>query len=196
MEFFKGYQSSTHQPLLKAILKAYSPKFILELGIGDFSTPILSGCGAVYMGIENDSEWIERFPGLNIIYHPVSFNNDTNLRSILGEFPQLHDYYSSIVIPPERPNLLFVDNWTACRMVAINALRDKFDLIVYHDCQPRNLGTYNYNGINRAGFNFKYLTSPTSWTGLMYKKAKELDIQPFIDEYIKEWPDASPMNLI
>lgn len=195
IDFYKGYQSSTHQPLLRAVLKAYNPRFVLELGVGDYSTPILSNSGAVYLGVENDKEWIERFPGLNIIHHSVSFNNETNLRSIPQEAWNLSNYYSLISIPPDRPNLLFVDNWTACRMLAINALKDRFDLIIYHDCQPKNTLTYNYNGINHADFSVKYLTSPTSWTALMYREDKELDIQPFIDEYLNEWPEAAPMNL-
>jgi hypothetical protein len=195
IEFYKGYQSSTHQPLLRAVIKAYKPQFILELGIGDYSTPILSGAGAAYLGIENDNEWIKRFPGLDIIHHPVNFGLSDNLRSVPNELIGLHNYYCGISIPSDKPNLLFVDNWTACRMIAINSLSDRFDLIIYHDCQPKNIPTYNYNGINHAGFGVKYLTSPTSWTGLMYREDKELDIQPFIDEYLKEWPEAAPMNL-
>lgn len=198
MEFYEGYESSTHQPLLRAALDAYNPKFVLELGIGDYSTPFLSE--VPYLGIENNLEWIGRikkgFSKLGIIHHPVDFQIGTRFVELSEDVKQgLRIYYNNIYIPRQRPNLLFVDNWTACRAIAINTLRKKFDLIIFHDCQPEGLIMYSYDLVQTTGFKMMFLKSPTSWTALMYKEAKELNIQKYIDEYLKEWPDCDWMKL-
>jgi hypothetical protein len=80
-------------------------------------------------------------------------------------------------------------------MVAINTLKDKFDLIIFHDCQPEGLIMYSYDQVKTNGFKMKFLKSPTSWTALMYKEERELNIQKYIDEYLKDWPEAEPMTL-
>jgi hypothetical protein len=198
MEFYKGYESSTHQPLIRAVLEAYKPDFVLELGVGDFSTPLLSKVEN-YMGIENDHEWIERIKGdyvLSIYHHAVDFGIGTQFRQ-LSEYKkeELKLFYRSIVVPLSGIKLLFVDNWTGCRTIAINELRNKFDLIIFHDCQPEGVFVYNYDLIDTDGFEICFLKSPISWTALMYKEERELNIDPFIAEYVKEWPDASPMKL-
>lgn len=198
MEFYEGYESSTHQPLLKAVIKAYKPDFILELGVGDFSTPILSGVKN-YLGIENNKDWIDRIKkdyDINIYYHKVDFGIATRLEEIGDKTKNsLVEFYNKIIVPKYGTKLLFVDNWTACRTIAINTLCDKFDLIIFHDCQPEGILMYSYNEIESPDFEMMFLKSPTSWTALMYRIKKELNIQPFIDEYLQQWPDAFPMKL-
>jgi len=40
MKIVEDYGWSTHRPLIQAILDAFSPQFVLELGMGVYSTPI------------------------------------------------------------------------------------------------------------------------------------------------------------
>lgn len=198
MEFYKGYESSTHQPLVKAVLEAYSPEFVLELGIGNYSTPLFAWLN--YCGVDNDEDWIQlmRARSLNIwlIHHKVDFNKGDRPESLSQvQRDSLKSYYNELTILPQRPNLLFVDCYTASRTIAINTLKDRFDLIIFHDCQPEGLMVYGYDKIETKGFGMKFLKSPTAWTALMYRQNKELNIEKYINEYLKEWPEAAPMIL-
>lgn len=187
----KSWQWASHQPLIKGVLELYQPKFVLELGIGENSTPLFSGIN--YMGIENNIEWIEHIRkkyNIEIIWH--------NLDRQIGS---LSDYYSSLSFPFQSPKLLFVDNYESCRMIAINTLRDKFDFIIFHDCEPEPGARINhYDMINSEGFNVYFLKTVTNWTGLMVKNDKGFDIlseivNPFIVEFKKQHPEMEWMRL-
>ena len=49
------YAWSSHQPVIRMALKVFKPKFILELGIGRYSTPIFLKEKCEKAFIENDS---------------------------------------------------------------------------------------------------------------------------------------------
>lgn len=190
---FKGHEASTHIPVLRAVIRDYNPLFVLELGIGIYSTPVLVKSN--YVGIENNSEWIGRiktlFPDADIRHHETDIKRGTFPKELNREqIGEITIYYRSLVIPDIHPNFLFVDNYAAFRTIAINELRDKFDIIAYHDCQPEVTG-YEYDKVNKEGFNSYYLKSPTSWTCLMVRmdidKGK-LDLP--LREYLNDWPDC------
>jgi hypothetical protein len=184
--------SCSHLPMLKAVLKLYEPKYILELGIGLISTPLLSQYN--YQGIENDRRWIERFPGLNVMYHDVGDIGNYTRLSELSEEQKMRIvlYYWKLNIPQLHPNLLFVDNYSACRSLAISTLKYAFDVIVFHDCETKTFEINGYDKVNMAGFNVRYLRTSTNWTGIMCREDKGIAdaIKSFIDEFNIEYPDA------
>ena len=70
MYITQGFEWATHQPLIRAVLALYDPKFVLELGAGMYSTPLF--IGREFMCIENDIEWVNYIKetlGVEVIYH-------------------------------------------------------------------------------------------------------------------------------
>ena len=198
MEQNKIYEYSTHIPMLRAVMRDYKPLFVLELGIGLYSTPIL--CKSSYLGIENNFDWILEIIGLypeaTVMHHRTDIGVSTLLKDLNEEQKsKISEYYKSLIIPGIHPNFLFVDNYASFRTIAINELRDKFDLIAYHDCQPDGVRAYAYDNLNKEGFNSYYLKSPTSWTCLMVRP--DIDkgmIDLPIDDYLIDWPDCKSMS--
>jgi hypothetical protein len=186
-----NYQWATHQPLIQGVLKLYEPKFILELGTGYNSTPLFQGYG--YIGVENDLEWIKE---IHKKYYMQIIHHDLDRQTV-----SLEDYYKAISLPNEFPRLLFVDNYESCRLIAINALRDRFDLIIFHDCEPEPGARVNhYDMIDSAGFSVYFLKTPSNWTGLMVRHDKGFDellksVNPYIDEFKQKHPEMEWMRL-
>jgi hypothetical protein len=195
---------TSHQPLIQSVMDFYKPKFILELGMGNFSTPFFINKGATYLGIENDEKWIEHLKenlgDMNTIFHNLGPNIKlgTHLYEISDEMKSsITEFYRNLIFPEDKPNLLFVDQYTCCRTLSLNALGNKFDIIMYHDCQPAGITWYNYNLINLQGFQIFTLKSDISWTRLMVKEYSEdfiNVIQPYIEQYKKNNPDIRTMQ--
>jgi len=189
----KTFQWATHQPLIKGVLDLYDPGFVLELGIGEYSTPLF--LKYKYLGIENNPDWVthikEKYTKLELIHHDLDKQEGT-----------LQEYYNSISVP-NVPGLLFVDNYESCRMIAINTLRDKFDLIIFHDCEPGPGARINrYSMINSEGFNTYFLKTSANWTGVMVRKVidkgfTELSkyVNPYVNSFISDHPDMQWMRL-
>jgi len=188
MEIGKTWQWASHQPLIKGVLKLYEPKFILELGIGENSTPLFQGY--YYLGIENNKEWIDTMGcyNMNFLWHDL-------------DRTELTDFYRGLTIPDVSPRLLFVDNYETCRLIAINTLRDKFDIIIFHDCEPEPGARVNHYGmINSEGFNVYFLKTPLNWTGVMIRNDKGFNellnvTNPFIKEFKIQHPEMQWMIL-
>ncbi|HUX58940.1 MAG TPA: hypothetical protein VMV77_18355 [Bacteroidales bacterium] len=199
----QGFEWATHQPLIKAILDLYDPKFVLELGCGIFSTPLFMDREAMF--IENDIDWIEHIKnefGIDVIYHDLGEVHDCDfINDLTGEQDkQFVDYYESLIIPDLKPNLLFVDHVPSCRVISINTLRGKFDIIMYHDCDDIGMQTNNYHLINKEGFNSYVLTTNRTGTCVMIRK--EVDkgslneaLKLHIKEFQEKYPECTKMEL-
>lgn len=191
MEIGTTWQWASHQPLIQGVLDLYKPQFILELGIGENSTPLLAKHN--YLGVENNPEWIKLIQqkyDVEILHHDLD-----------RQTAPLTDYYNSIPLPLEFPRLLFVDNYESCRTIAINTLRDQFDLIIFHDCEPEPGARVNhYEMINSEGFKVYFLKTPANWTGLMirddYGYAELLRaVNPHIARFRTAHPEMEYMHL-
>jgi hypothetical protein len=202
------YEWSTHQPLIRAAMELYKPAFVLELGLGVHSTPIFLEYETTLLSIENDKEWLnhikEKYVGIDTLFHDLGgLKLGTHLYEISEkQKSEITNYYIGLKFPELKPNLLFVDQFTSCRTLSINALKNKFDFIIYHDCQPAGIPWYSYNLINKSGFNSYYLKTPTSWTELMVdeKKDKGFDllneiIIPHTNDYKDKNSDCKFMRL-
>lgn len=185
MRVVPNWHIESYRPLLLTVLQAYNPRYVLELGIGLFSTPILKGYN--YRGIENDPQWIFKiknlYKGINITYHDLEGISHVTQKISVSQkrLDGIMEYYRDLRIPDIHPNLLFVDNYSCCRSLAINALKDRFDLVIYHDCEPGS-DEINYPDINTDGFKVLYLATTHNWTGLMYKEDK--DIGELVNKHI------------
>lgn len=192
------YDYSTHLPLLRAVMDNIKPAFVLELGTGIHSTPVLSKGN--YLGIENDLEWmaeVNKACQAKIIHQPTDIDISTPLRALTeAQQKEITDYYNSLVIPDVLPRFLFVDNYTGFRTLAINALKEKFDFVSYHDCEPAGIAWYDYDRLDKRGYYSYYICSPTSWTCLMSRKAVELTMDNYIKEYLKEWPACNYLTYV
>lgn len=185
-----NYGWATHQPLIKAIMELYKPKFVLELGIGYYSTPVFLDYKTRLLSIENDLIWIETiktdFPKANIQHFDCGFSQSTIYnQTTLEQRKQVVDYYQNLSIPILKPKLLFVDNFAGCRLPSINTIGDKFDFIIYHDSHCRG---YAYHRINLTGYKSFTLYSELSNATVMIKEGVDTDL--FITEvekYIKEF---------
>lgn len=197
------YAYSTHQPLILGVLDLYKPQFVLELGVGLYSTPLFKG--TFYMGIENNKEWIaeiEKKLGISIIYHNLgNIGISVYLPSMTQEQKDgIINYYKNLPLPQNRPNLLFVDNYPSCRALAINTLKERFDLIMFHDAEPGTFDVDGYNIVDFSWFNTYYLKTSANWTGLMVREDRGYEAllkstQPHIDEYLKTHSLITMMKL-
>jgi len=191
---------ASHRPLVLAVIDVYRPSFVLELGIGDFSTPLFQNKEFDYLGVESDPEWIERisekYPYAEIIRHDIGRIKRGTLYDELtpGEIAAAAEYYQNISIPDDPSKLLFSDQDASTRVISINELRDKFGMILYHDCEPAVISTYRLDLINRTGFNRYYLKTPLAWTGFMIRASEDLGFEalntaiiPHIDQFTAEY---------
>lgn len=184
---------SSHQPLIKAVMSYFEPKFVLELGVGDFSTPIFQQYPAYLLSVENDSDWAkfiaEKYNHDNIIYHDLDNIGIHSPASVLTHLERVNInlFYDELNIYQKAPRLLFVDHFTSIRTLAINNLYSEFDFIIYHDCEPQGVTTYDYD---------KFIISPEyksytlkcngTWTGLLTKRDIK-DLPTRISRYIEEY---------
>jgi hypothetical protein len=184
---------ASHQPLIKSIMEFYKPKFVLELGIGNFSTPELIK-DTDYLGIENDSNWIEtiknKFKNLNIIHHDLGKEVEisTKYKSLSeDQINKFIKFYDNIHIPSVSPKLLFVDHFTSVRTISLNTLGNKFDIIIYHDSEePNGVQWYNYDLLSLNQFKKYHLKSDVVWTTLLIKEL-DFKIIDLIDKNIKDY---------
>jgi hypothetical protein len=168
------WEWASHQPMIRTIMELLNPQFILELGIGLYSTGLLNEKQARYQGEEQNLEWYNKFHQYNIQYYDMgegicigSFARDLSE----DQRQEIRAHYEALPVPDIHPNLLFVDNYTCTRAIAIKALYDKFDCIIYHDCQPEGIPWYEYyfdEGLNQK-FEHYYLRSSNAWTGCFIK---------------------------
>ena len=138
-------------PLITAVAHISGP--ILELGCGDFSTPLLHAICSVnqraLLSADADKKWLCLFLDLEMTWHkfiyiPV-FENPKNPRA--NEWDQVgKDVHWSVV---------FIDHAPANRRaIDIQRLRTHTDIFIVHDTErPYHQGFKNYEPVLK---NFKY----------------------------------------
>jgi hypothetical protein len=202
-----NYSWATHQPLIKAVMDLYYPKLVLELGAGYHSTFIFRSYLTKLISIENDKEWVEYLNtefDTKIIYHNLGTINPITVYDKLPESDKatLIEYYNAIEIPEFIPRLLFVDQFTCGRAISINEIGFRFDIIIYHDCEPASVPIYGYDKINLDGYNRYYLKSQASWSCLMVHGDTDKGIEPLhkaitphLETFKNKYPELPYMAL-
>lgn len=219
MELAQDYSWSTHQPLLYSLLECFEPEFVLELGVGLYSTPIFSNDQNIkkLISVENDKEWYEHIlKNINfksnheLFWHDLKelnkymFLKDLNESQIKRLKENYEDIYNTTCDSNYNLKLLFVDNFTCCRTIAINTLYKYFDIIVYHDAE--GVDWYDYDKFDEdliLKYHRYILQSERSWTGCFIKndlknlKYVSENIKQYIQKYcIENNSDISKMRLV
>ena len=195
MNIRQDWQVESYRPAVLAALEIYQPALIMELGVGVYSTQLFPDKG--YIGIESDPEWfaeiIRRYPKKHFILHDLpELHHLTRLWELsVEQIADIRSYYNDLFIP-KRKSLLFVDNYSCCRSIAINALWQKFDVTIFHDCQPEAWQANGYNTLT-VDRPIQYLRTNDNWTGIIGDVSGA--IQPYIDDFIKQYPECK-MSLL
>ncbi|MFA5758315.1 MAG: hypothetical protein WC942_02930 [Clostridia bacterium] len=195
----------THQPLIHWVMTALSPELVVELGMGCYSTPLfLKYSPKQLICVENDLEWMRyvqkkykfktsysvlfhEVPGISIGTLPMDLSIDTRNAVI--------EYYQNLKAKFESAEhrILFIDNFTAFRQLALTYLCGGMDAIIFHDCEPNGVEVYDYDLTGITGFDLYILKSPSSWTGLLLCQRLGImedqlrkEIQPFIFEFCEQ----------
>jgi hypothetical protein len=123
-----GYGYATHLPaLIDAVLRTTGP--VLELGAGEFSTPILHELvakrGRPLFTVEADDVWRSRFHAL-VDGHPADHSKRMHILADSLESPGLQ--------LPERLSVVLIDQAPAAeRGVAVERFAGRADWLVCHD---------------------------------------------------------------
>ena len=119
---------ATHVPVLAAAIAAAGPGPVLELGAGNFSTPVLhamcAAMGRSLLTLENNPTWLERF---------VSFRSTTHRVEFVADWDQ--------AVPADRWAVVFVDHAPGeRRIIDIEKLREMCEVMVVHDTEDVGYG--------------------------------------------------------
>jgi hypothetical protein len=157
------------------------------------------------LSIENDIDWYEKIENeyhQAVLFHDLGKIKDEDKFSDLTrkERHEVRKYYRELEIPDIKPSLLFVDHFQSIRTIAINMLKSRFDLIIYHDCDKNGSMNNYYDLIHDKGFKTYVLETPSSGTGLMVRKDKGLEalneaMKYYIAEFIHDNPTCEFMKL-
>jgi hypothetical protein len=146
----------THFPVL-ATVAAFTTGPILEMGCGDYSTPMLHGLCAptkrTLVSTDASKTWIEFFTDMQRDWHtfiyvpaygPESDENDTMFSLEQDAWDTIgSDTHWNIVFIDHRPGLR--------RVIDIKRLRPQTDIFVIHDAQDK---AYKYDQVLKT---FKYI---------------------------------------
>jgi hypothetical protein len=141
---------ATHSPVLTAMLAATAGP-VLELGCGNYSTPILhemcKAMGRQLVSVESDYEWLNKF---------IAFRSENHLLCLCGERGNEWRFFISEekTLTGMHWGLVFVDNDpVGQRKFDIEQLRGNTDYFVIHDTEPEVEHIYGFADILKT---FKY----------------------------------------
>lgn len=146
---FRDYE--THQPVLIEVLKRTAGA-VLELGAGDYSTPVIHGFSAnrKVLTIDDSERWLNKYLNLKTANHDFLFVSHDDSQK----------YYDA---DNKKWNVVFVDNgnWDT-RILAINKYKDVVDYMIIHDCTyisgNQLMGTISNGNQRNYDSIFKYWT--------------------------------------
>ena len=217
------WKYASHTPLIKGILDLYKPDYVLELGCGMYSTPLFLAADVEYHGMDNDMKWvnhIKKMLGVSITYHDLGGIDRATTWNELSELQRMaiREYYVAISrgLSDVQTKLLFVDGFACTRRIAIDVLKGFFDVIVYHDSQPKRKVYVNavnakdrtpsmfghmYDQSPEPGFGKYHLKTIRNWTSVMVKEDKGFialkeSVAPYIEEFYAQWGQNVGMEVI
>lgn len=142
----------SHLEVLEKIFKVWTPEFVLEFGLGKYSTPFFRSKNVKLVSVESDPKWIQMYDH-EIIHLNVDGLTYNKLESSLTaeQRKSIIDQLLKIQVP-QCPNLLFIDGDASTRVMTFSVLAAKFDVVVAHDTQPFN--PYGYERLPEPDYRF------------------------------------------
>lgn len=179
----------SHIPVHEALMDTYDVQGILELGAGLHSTSFFFNNCEDVVSIETDEEWIAKLRESlkedqhhKLVLHPVpdDISRATRRNNVTKEFlKESVSFWKKNI--SDNMNYLFIDSISCLRLEALEKLKNKFDIIVFHDANPRGLNNhYNVDILDKLSKSKKYNLivdeTYTQYTGiLILKKLDKLD---------------------
>jgi len=149
---------ATHQPVLREMLNRTTGS-ILELGSGDYSTPLIHELteGRKVLTVDDSLEWLNKYIGLQTENH----------KFICVEDRRFQEFYDN---DDEQWNVVFIDNgaWSA-RVKAIIKYKDVADYIILHDCDY--MAGHGLLGITGSGSHRNYSSVFRYWNEYLIKNS-------------------------
>lgn len=110
---------STHLPFLQFIITKFKPKRVIEFGMGNYSTPLLSQYCESMVSIETDKKWFQKMK-----------SEASHHKQILWSAENVQDY---LLANDDGYDLAFIDGPVKSRVLCVRNLWDRAELIVCHD---------------------------------------------------------------
>jgi hypothetical protein len=199
------YKWSSHLPVVNAFLELLSPKLVVELGVGRYSTPyFLNYSAKKTLHIDNEPGWLDLVQKENkdIIknnnefrLHDLSDLNIETLRVLPGE---LNDYQTTKIIEYYQKlskeiksydctSMIFTDGFASCRKASVDVLTKDTDVMIFHDAEKPS--AYGYDNLDKNIYitHREYLLkTKSSWTGFLVKKElfSYLELSKIIDKHV------------
>lgn len=170
--FLENPDYGTHMaPLFTAVMRTDGP--ILEMGAGDYSTPLLHAlCSEkkrFLLTVETDQKWIDNFIDLKNFWHDFIYVSPYGEDSNLPTWDSVgNDQRWSIVLIDHRPG--------ERRVRDIERLRNNTDIFVVHDTQQPS---YNYEPL-LSTFRYKYVYERYSTQTML--ASDTIDVSKFFKE--------------
>ncbi len=140
---FDTEEWGSHQPLLIHTVNTITEGSVMELGMGDNSTPLLGLLcekqERMLYSYEFDKGWFNKYENYESDYHKLFLLSEWGFRGKEYPFSWLHH------------SIIFIDShpqWT--RQYALNKLRDDADYIIIHDV------SYMRDGIRVSDNNYDF----------------------------------------
>lgn len=175
---YKLFNMGTHIPVLKAILEAFEPTGILELGIGENSTRMFYQYNKPLISIETDAEWYQYMKdeliskdNFKLIHHklPANIHRKSKLhRDISMDLANdCVEFYKDVIEQNSDVNFLFIDHVSGLRGIALASLFDRFDFVVYHDAENKGYGYDLFKSKDSDQYIKFMFKSFESWSGIL-----------------------------
>jgi len=197
------YKWGSNRPVIKTIMEFFTPKGVLELGAGKFSTSMLYKYNKKLISIETDKAWIDTIKetleprsNFQIIHHDLGIHHKTKFNQISEKIKkECVEFYKHHI--SSELEFLLVDHVSGLRASSLLALFDKFKYVAYHDAQPAQFRNYNYNILTKEkSKDYIHMMSqtPLVHTGILIHKGYNNVIKNFIEilndnneEYCKKY---------
>jgi hypothetical protein len=140
----------THLPILQAVIEHFKVSSALEMGMGEWSTPLLCKHLKRVVSVENSQEYHDFIikqcqPSLTFVHKVAGIGSYESADRIPGTvWSECETFYDRLSERIDPVDILFVDHWLGLRGLAIVKLIRLCRFLIFHDSTDT---TYNYTPI-------------------------------------------------
>jgi hypothetical protein len=196
-EKLRALRWGSHIPLNASVLKSFPITGVLELGAGFNSTPLFFKSTSHVVSVESDAAWIEKLrsdktivetPAKRFVHHEVPpwVSRSTTKEELT---PELLDSAVSLYrsVRTRELNFLFIDCHAGFRLKVLVELHQEFDVIAYHDAEPKDDKWYGYSTF-KPGAGYLHCIDRTfaAHTGLLVTEKFATSMDLFVENFAIE----------